>query len=333
MKTLNDEYGRIVKEREVGETFQDRNTTLMTIISHTCYNCFYYSNTGHCSKAYAIAGECSKSRRSDNIPIKFEEIKSNKKEIMRDVILIAGIPNPDNEKDYLKIQTVKSLKEILSLGLKEAKDLVDAIPSKIAERINAEKAEELTKAFEKEGMEIEVRNSLNNMICYKTKDHTKEIIATVKTDSIASEKEPHYWIMGTPDRGDDVYDLLHDKDSLLQSKTDVNKQMLENPSRLLLINSNHEINAIDIEDNASLVNLITKNWTELELPWKPEDKELVWAYDDRKSCRRIVTFYDIKNNCCFCPNGARNGYEYDHYEPFEGEWPQWAKDALVYLED
>ena len=28
---------------------------------------------------------------------------------MRDVILKAGIPNPDNKKDYLKIQTVKSL--------------------------------------------------------------------------------------------------------------------------------------------------------------------------------------------------------------------------------
>ena len=126
-------------------------------------------------------------------------------------------------------------------------------------------------AFEKEGMKIEVRDSLTN----------------------------HYWIMGTPNRGDDVYDLLQDKDSLLQSKTDVNKQMLENPSRLLLINSNHEINAIDVEDNVSLVNLITKNWTELKLPWKPKNKELIWAWDKDSSCRRVLLFYDAKNNCCF----------------------------------
>ena len=217
---------------------------------------------------------------------------------MKDVILTACIPDQ-------KLLTVKVIKETLDLGLKEAKDLVDAIPSKIAEKVTDEKAEELTKAFEKEGMKIEVRDPLIN----------------------------HYWIMGTPDRGDDVYDLLQDKDSLLQSKTYVNKQMLENPSRLLLINSNHEINAIDVEDNVSLVNLITKNWTELKLPWKPKNKELIWAWDKDSSCRRVLLFYDAENNCCFSNNGTSDGPEYDHYAPFEGEWPQWAKDALVYLED
>lgn len=224
---------------------------------------------------------------------------------MRDVILKAGIPDPNSEKDYLKIQTVKFVKDALDLGLKEAKELVEAIPSKIAERISNEKAESLREQFEKEGMKIEVRDSLTN----------------------------HYWTMGTPDRGDDVYDLLQDKDSLLQSKTDVNKQMLENPSRLLLINSNHEINAIDVEDNASLVNLITKSWTELKIPWKPKNKELIWAWDKDSSCTRTLLFYDAKNNCCFSNNGTNDGPEYDHYAPFEGEWPQWAKDALVYLED
>lgn len=224
---------------------------------------------------------------------------------MRDVILKACIPDPNSEKDYLKIQTVKFIKDTLGLGLKEAKDLVDDIPSKIAEKVTDEKAEELTKAFEKEGMEIEVRDSLIN----------------------------HYWIMGTPNRGDDVYDLLHDKDRLLQLKIDVSKEMLENPSRLLWINDIHEINAIDIEDNASLVNLITKNWTELKLPWKPKNKELIWAWDKDSNCRRVLLFYDAENNCCFSNNGTSDGPEYDHYAPFEGEWPQWAKDALVYLED
>ena len=224
---------------------------------------------------------------------------------MRDVILKAGIPDPNSEKDYLKIQTVKFIKDALGLGLKEAKELVDAIPSKIAERISNEKAESLREQFEKEGMKIEVRDSLTN----------------------------HYWIMGTPNRGDDVYDLLHDKDRLLQLKIDVSKEMLENPSRLLWINDIHEINAISVEDNVSLVNLITKSWTELELPWKPEDKEFVLAYDNRDSCTRTLAFYDAVNDCIFTFRGTRNGPEYDHYAPFKGEYPEWAKEALKRLED
>ena len=245
---------------------------------------------------------------------------------MRDVILKACIPDQ-------KLLTVKVIKEALGLGLKEAKELVDAIPSKIAERISNEKAESLREQFEKEDMKIIVKDSLTGYVI--SPSNTTKIIKHDNDNQTKdiSEKTPNYWTMGTPDRGDDVYDLLQDKDSLLQSKTDVNKQMLENPSRLLLINSNHEINAIDVEDNASLVNLITKNWIELKLPWKPKNKELIWAWDEDSSCRRVLLFYDAKNNCCFSDNGTSDGPEYDHYAPFEGEWPQWAKDALVYLED
>ena len=245
---------------------------------------------------------------------------------MRDVILKACIPEQ-------KLLTVKVIKEALGLGLKEAKELVDAIPSKIALKVTNEKAESLREQFEKEDMKIIVKDSLTGYVI--SPSNTTKIIKHDNDNQTKdiSEKTPNYWTMGTPDRGDDVYDLLQDKDSLLQSKTDVNKQMLENPSRLLLINSNHEINAIDIEDNASLVNLITKNWTELKLPWKPKNKELIWAWDKDSSCRRVLLFYDAKNNCCFSNNGKNDGPEYDHYAPFEGEWPQWAKDALVYLED
>ena len=154
-----------------------------------------------------------------------------------------------------------------------------------------------------------------------------------KGQEVANIETPHYWIMGVPGRGDNVYDLLQDKDSLLQSKIDVSKQMLENPSRLLWINDNHEINAISVEDNVSLINLIKNNWTELKLPWRPKDRELVWAWDENDNCRRALLFYDAKNDCCFSYNGESDGPTYDHYAPFEGEWPQWAKDALVYLED
>ena len=212
---------------------------------------------------------------------------------------------------------------------------------KIAERISNEKAESLREQFEKEGMKIRVKDSLTGYVISpsnttKIIKHDNENIpskADLTIEKKATNEKPNYWTMGTPDRGDDVYDLLQDKDSLLQSKTDVSKQMLENPSRLLWINDNHEINAIDIEDNASLVNLITKNWTELKLPWKPKNKELIWAWDKDSNCRRVLLFYDAENNCCFSNNGTSDGPEYDHYAPFEGEWPQWAKDALVYLED
>ena len=245
---------------------------------------------------------------------------------MRDVILKACIPEQ-------KLLTVKVIKEALGLGLKEAKELVDAIPSKIALKVTNEKAESLREQFEKEDMKIIVKDSLTGYVI--SPSNTTKIIKHDNDNQTKdiSEKTPNYWTMGTPDRGDDVYDLLQDKDSLLQSKIDVSKQMLENPSRLLWINDNHEINAISVEDNVSLVNLITKSWTELELPWKPKDREFVWAWDENDNCRRALLFYDAKNNCCFSYNGTSDGPTYDHYAPFEGEWPQWAKDALVYLED
>ena len=245
---------------------------------------------------------------------------------MRDVILKACIPEQ-------KLLTVKVIKEALGLGLKEAKELVDAIPSKIALKVTNEKAESLREQFEKEDMKIIVKDSLTGYVI--SPSNTTKIIKHDNDNQTKdiSEKTPNYWTMGTPDRGDDVYDLLQDKDSLLQSKIDVSKQMLENPSRLLWINDNHEINAISVEDNVSLVNLITKSWTELELPWKPKDREFVWAWDENDNCRRALLFYDAKNDCCFSYNGKSDGPTYDHYAPFEGEWPQWAKDALVYLED
>ena len=245
---------------------------------------------------------------------------------MRDVILKACIPEQ-------KLLTVKVIKEALGLGLKEAKELVDAIPSKIALKVTNEKAESLREQFEKEDMKIIVKDSLTGYVI--SPSNTTKIIKHDNDNQTKdiSEKTPNYWTMGTPDRGDDVYDLLQDKDSLLQSKTDVNKQMLENPSRLLLINSNHEINAIDVEDNASLVNLITKNWTELKLPWKPEDKEFVWAWDYENPCMKSLVFYDAKNNCNFTGVGRRDGYCNMYYAPFEGELPEWAKEALKRLED
>lgn len=56
-----------------------------------------------------------------------------------------------------KLQVVKAVKEACGLGLKEAKDLVDAAPSKLKEGVAKEEAEALKKAVEAAGAEIEVK--------------------------------------------------------------------------------------------------------------------------------------------------------------------------------
>ena len=55
-----------------------------------------------------------------------------------------------------KLQVVKAVKEACGLGLKEAKDLVDAAPSKLKEGVAKEEAEALKKALEEVGAEVEL---------------------------------------------------------------------------------------------------------------------------------------------------------------------------------
>ena len=56
-----------------------------------------------------------------------------------------------------KLQVVKAVKESCGLGLKEAKDLVDAAPSKVKEGISKEDAEALKKTLEDAGAEVELK--------------------------------------------------------------------------------------------------------------------------------------------------------------------------------
>ena len=55
-----------------------------------------------------------------------------------------------------KLQVVKAVKEACGLGLKEAKDLVDGVPSKLKECVGKEEAEALKKALEEAGAEVEL---------------------------------------------------------------------------------------------------------------------------------------------------------------------------------
>lgn len=56
-----------------------------------------------------------------------------------------------------KIQVIKVVKEALGLGLKEAKDLVDAAPSVLKEGLPREEGEKLKKAIADAGGEVELK--------------------------------------------------------------------------------------------------------------------------------------------------------------------------------
>jgi len=56
-----------------------------------------------------------------------------------------------------KINVIKTVREVTSLGLKEAKDLVDSAPKAIKEGVSKEEAEEMKKKFEEVGAVIELQ--------------------------------------------------------------------------------------------------------------------------------------------------------------------------------
>ena len=56
-----------------------------------------------------------------------------------------------------KLQVVKAVKEACGLGLKEAKDLVDGAPATVKEGLSKEEAENLKKAIEAAGAEVELK--------------------------------------------------------------------------------------------------------------------------------------------------------------------------------
>jgi large subunit ribosomal protein L7/L12 len=56
-----------------------------------------------------------------------------------------------------KIQVIKAVREITSLGLKEAKDAVDNVPSNIKEGVSKAEAEEFKKKLEDQGAVVELK--------------------------------------------------------------------------------------------------------------------------------------------------------------------------------
>ena len=56
-----------------------------------------------------------------------------------------------------KIQVIKAVRQLTSLGLKEAKDVVDSAPSTVLEAVSKEAAEEAKAKLEAEGATVEIK--------------------------------------------------------------------------------------------------------------------------------------------------------------------------------
>ena len=56
-----------------------------------------------------------------------------------------------------KINVIKVVREVTSLGLKEAKDLVESAPTKVKEGVSKDEAEEIKKKFEDAGAQVKVQ--------------------------------------------------------------------------------------------------------------------------------------------------------------------------------
>lgn len=66
-----------------------------------------------------------------------------------DVILVSG--------GAAKLQVVKEVKNLLNLGLKEAKDLVDGAPAPVKQGVPKDEAEAIKKALEEAGATVELK--------------------------------------------------------------------------------------------------------------------------------------------------------------------------------
>jgi large subunit ribosomal protein L7/L12 len=56
-----------------------------------------------------------------------------------------------------KINVIKAVREVTSLGLKEAKDLVDGAPKTVKDGVNKEEAATIKKKFEDAGAKVEIK--------------------------------------------------------------------------------------------------------------------------------------------------------------------------------
>ena len=78
----------------------------------------------------------------------------------------------------------------------------------------------------------------------------------------------------------------------------------------------------------------TNVWKKLDVCEKTGffDGQLVWCWDNDDTHVRTLRFYDVKYKCTYQFDGTKDGHDYDNYEPFEGNYPDWALEAFQTLE-
>ena len=83
-----------------------------------------------------------------------------------------------------------------------------------------------------------------------------------------------------------------------------------------------------------VIHIDTSSWQQLEVCEKTGffDGQLVWCWDNDDTHVVTLRFYDAKNKCTYQFDGTEDGHDYDNYEPFEGNYPDWALDAFQTLE-
>ncbi len=78
----------------------------------------------------------------------------------------AGAPQVEEKSEFdvelksigqKKIEVIKAVRQITSLGLKEAKEIVDKAPNTVKEKVSAEEAEKIKKQLEDAGAEVEIK--------------------------------------------------------------------------------------------------------------------------------------------------------------------------------
>ena len=96
----------------------------------------------------------------------------------------------------------------------------------------------------------------------------------------------------------------------------------------------NEFREVGENTNTLIAHTDTNYWQQLEVCEKTGffDGQLVWCWDNDDTHVVTLRFYDAKNKCTYQFDGTEDGHDYDNYEPFEGNYPDWALDAFQTLE-
>ena len=99
----------------------------------------------------------------------------------------------------------------------------------------------------------------------------------------------------------------------------------------LVVNSKHV--KIEKEFNEWIICTDTRFWQQLDVCEETGffNGQLVWCWEDDDTHTRILRFYEAKHKGTYQFDGTRCGTRFNNYEPFEGNYPDWALEAFQTL--